>query len=211
MKVSGNATLNATIDKVWDALNDPAVLARTIPGCEKLEETGPYAYRMTVTMGVASIKGTYLGEVQLMDQQKPGSFTLKASGAGGPGTVTAEAKVQLTDLGDGRTLVDYDADAVVGGMIGGVGQRVLTGVAKKTAGVFFRTVDQMLGGQEPAGTVAAPPAAAGTAQPSAVTRPVPTPTGPSRVPDGDFAKGALFGAAVALLGALVGGVISRLL
>lgn len=211
MKVSGNATLNATIDKVWDALNDPAVLARTIPGCEKLEETGPNAYRMTVTMGVASIKGTYLGDVQLMDQQKPGTFTLRASGAGGPGTVTAEAKVRLKDLGDGRTLLDYDADAVVGGMIGGVGQRVLTGVAKKTAGVFFKTVDQVLGGAEPAVIPAAQPAATGSAKPSTFTRPAPAPTGPSPVMSGDFTKGALFGAAVALIGAIVGAVIVRLL
>ena len=55
MKVSGDATLHAPIDKVWAALNDPAVLVRTIPGCERLELTGPDAYRMMVTAGVASI------------------------------------------------------------------------------------------------------------------------------------------------------------
>ena len=43
---------------VWAALNDPAVLVRTIPGCQQLEEVGPDAYRMTLTAGVASIKGT---------------------------------------------------------------------------------------------------------------------------------------------------------
>ncbi|MGW7369323.1 SRPBCC family protein [Streptomyces sp. NPDC054841] len=215
MKVSGNATLNAAIDKVWDALNDPAVLTRTIPGCEKLEETGPDAYRMTVTMGVASIKGTYLGDVQLTDQQKPGAFTLKASGAGGPGTVSAEAKVTLQDLGDGRTLLEYDADAVVGGMIGGVGQRVLTGVAKKTAGEFFKTVDRVLNDEAPpAGTPAAVPAVAGSvpqaAVPGVYTRPTAASAGPSRG-GGDFAKGAVFGAVVALLAASVGGILVRFL
>ncbi|MGP8304292.1 SRPBCC family protein [Streptomyces inhibens] len=214
MKVSGNTTLNATIDKVWDALNDPAVLTRTIPGCEKLEETGPDAYRMTVTMGVASIKGTYLGDVQLTDQQKPGAFTLKASGAGGPGTVSAEAKVTLQDLGDGRTLLEYDADAVVGGMIGGVGQRVLTGVAKKTAGEFFKTVDRVLNDEEPAGIPAAVPAVAGSvpraAVPGVYTRPAAAAAGPSRG-GGDFAKGAVFGAALALFAATVGGVLVRFL
>ncbi|MFI1169476.1 carbon monoxide dehydrogenase subunit G [Streptomyces sp. NPDC020801] len=213
MKVSGNATLNATIDKVWDALNDPAVLARTIPGCEKLEETGPDAYRMTVTMGVASIKGTYMGDVQLLDLQRPGAFTLKASGAGGPGTVTAEAKVSLQDLGDGRTLLDYDADAVVGGMIGGVGQRVLSGVAKKTASEFFKTVDKVLAGQQPV-ELPAPsgvPAAARIPQrPAVFTPPAAAPGGASRLTSGDFVKGALFGAVVALLGAVVGGILSRM-
>jgi uncharacterized protein len=211
MKVQGNALLNAPAEKVWAALNDPAVLARTIPGCEKLEETGPAAYRMTLTMGVASIKGTYLGTVQLTDQKPPGSFVLKASGSGGPGTVSAEVHVTLEDLDGGRTRLTYDADAVVGGVIGGVGQRMLTGVAKRTAGEFFASVDDVLTGKA-ALAPATVPAANGT--PVYGTRAAGTTEGASAarrsgaVGD-DLAKGALFGAAVALLGALVGGVIAR--
>ncbi|MDI2124725.1 SRPBCC family protein [Yinghuangia seranimata] len=218
MKVTGNATLNAPSEKVWAALNDPAVLTRTIPGCEKLEETGPDAYRMTVTMGVASIKGTYLGNVQITDQVHPGSFVLRASGSGGPGTVSADVKVTLADLGDGRTRLDYDADAIVGGMIGGVGQRVLTGVAKKTAGEFFKSVDRVLAGglPEPQASVPAPRAAVGAADtatpaaPTVFTR-ADSGSGAGLGGDlgGDFVKGAAFGAAVALAGVIVGGVIAR--
>lgn len=144
MKLTGNATLNGTAEQVWAALNDPAVLVRTIPGCEQLETVGADTYRMTVTAGVASIKGTYLGDVQLADPQPPGAFTLKASGSGAPGTLSADVKVTLDDRGDGTTLLRYDADAVIGGPVGGVGQRVLTGVAKKTAGQFFDAVDEVL-------------------------------------------------------------------
>ena len=57
MKFTGDATLNAPVEKVWDALLDPSVLVRTIPGCERLEATGENAYAMTVTAGVAAIKG----------------------------------------------------------------------------------------------------------------------------------------------------------
>lgn len=144
MKVTGTATLNATPERVWAALNDPAVLVRTIPGCEQLEALGADRYRMTVTAGVASIKGTYLGDVALTDPMPPTGFTLRASGAGAPGTVSADVRVTLDDAGDGRTLLTYAADAVVGGPVGGVGQRVLGGVAKKTAGEFFRAVDAVL-------------------------------------------------------------------
>ncbi len=70
MKVTGSATLHAPIDRVWAALNDPAVLVRTIPGCERLESTGENAYAMTVTAGVASIKGTYAGKVALTDLRR---------------------------------------------------------------------------------------------------------------------------------------------
>jgi hypothetical protein len=160
VKVSGTATLNAPRDRVWAALNDPTVLVRTIPGCEQLEAVGSDRYRMTITAGVASIKGTYLGDVALTDPAPPGTFTLRASGAGAPGTVSADVRVTLDDAGDGTTLLRYDADAVVGGAVGGVGQRVLSGVAKKTAGEFFRAVDALLaeqeGGRSPSGREAVP-------------------------------------------------------
>ena len=82
MKVTGSATLNASRDEVWKALNDPAVLVRTIPAVTRLEETGPDAYRMTITAGVASIKGVYTGDVSLSEQKPGDSFVLKAAGAG---------------------------------------------------------------------------------------------------------------------------------
>ena len=110
MKVSGDATLHAPIERVWQALNDPAVLVRTIPGCERLEATGPDSYAMTVTAGVASIKGTYSGEVKLSDQRPPASFVLSASGAGAPGTVSTEVQVQLSQV-DGATRLTFALDA----------------------------------------------------------------------------------------------------
>jgi carbon monoxide dehydrogenase subunit G len=129
--------------RVWDALQDPAVLVRTIPGCERLEETGPDTYRMTVTAGVASIKGVYQGEVSLAEPSEPESFVLRARGQGAPGTVEATVLVRLSEVDEG-TRVDYDADAVIGGMIGGVGQRMLGSVAKRTAGEFFAAVEDHL-------------------------------------------------------------------
>jgi carbon monoxide dehydrogenase subunit G len=160
VKINGSATVNAPRERVWAALNDPAVLVRTIPGVERLEAIGEDLYRMTITAGVASIKGTYLGNVALRDPTPPSAFTRKASGAGAPGTVDADVRVTLEDAADGRTLVNYAADAVVGGPVGGVGQRVLAGVAKKTAGEFFRNVDTVLA--EPSALAAAPANGNGT-------------------------------------------------
>ncbi len=213
MKVTGSATLHAPREQVWTALNDPAVLVRTIPGCQQLEEVGKDTYRMTLFAGVASIKGSYQGDVALTDQDQPGAFTLKASGAGAPGTVSADVRVTLSETDASTTRLDYDADAIVGGMIGGVGQRVLSGVAKKTAGEFFAAVDDVLTGKAP--TVPAPrPEAAGVvagapvATPGVYTAPA-LPAGAGGALTSDFVKGAVFGAAVALLGALVGALGAR--
>ena len=220
MRIAGNATLHAPVEAVYAALRDPRVLVRTIPGCERLEQVGEDAYAVTVTAGVASVRGTYAGDVRLTDQRAPNCFVLRASGSGAPGTVSADVAVDLTPGDDGTTLLAYDADAVVGGMIGGVGQRLLTGVAKRTAGEFFTAVDQVLAGGEAeeavsglgapatAASVAAAPARpdTGGAGPRVYTAPARPAVG---IPGGEFAAGVVLGAAAALLGALVGGYLAR--
>jgi hypothetical protein len=230
MKLAGEAVLHAPVDKVWTALRDPAVLAATIPGCERLVATGPDSYDMTVTAGVASIKGSYAGTVSLTDLPEPNTFLMKASGAGAPGTVNADVRVSLTEAGEGTRLC-YDAEAAIGGVIGGVGQRMLIGVAKKLAGEFFSGVDDVLTGARPAVAAAGEPATGqpATGQPgagqlgaalSASGQPITDqparvfaaaggrakPAGP--VTDSFFA-GAVFGAVTALLGVLVGARTAR--
>ena len=65
MKISGSAVLHATPDKVWAAITDPTVLAGVIPGCQTLTDLGDHRFGLGITLGVASIKGSYSGEVSL--------------------------------------------------------------------------------------------------------------------------------------------------
>jgi len=209
MKISGTSTLTADRTAVYHALNDPAVLVATIPGCQRLEAIGEDAYKMTVAAGVGSIKGVYDGEVRLTDHQEPSRFTLKAQGAGAPGTIGADVLVTLEEDG-GRTVLAYEADAVIGGMIGGVGQRMLTGVSKKMADEFFRNVDAVLSGAAPAVApgLAGAPGVQPPAQPAAgQVFTAPAAAAPSGAQPG-FVVGVAVGAAAALVGAIVGGWIA---
>jgi carbon monoxide dehydrogenase subunit G len=220
MRIAGTATLHAPVEAVYAALQDPRVLVRTIPGCERLEQVGEDAYAMTVTAGVASVRGTYAGDVRLTDHQAPNAFRLRANGSGTPGTVAADVTVNLSPGDNGTTVIAYDADAVVGGMIGGVGQRLLTTVAKRTAGEFFGAVEEVLtsGGVE-ATAGEADALLSGTGEAGAAARAGAGGAGPrvysaparprAAFPGGDFAAGVAFGAAAALLGALVGGYLAR--
>src|SRR5690242_15988153 len=144
MRISGESTVQASPAQVWQALLDPAVLVRTIPGCERLETTGEHAYAMTVTAGVAAIRGTYSGSCSLRDLRPHESLLLTAQGAGAPGTIGAEVEVRFADNGDGTTRVSYDAEAIVGGTIGGVGQRMLGSVSRRLATEFFDNVERTL-------------------------------------------------------------------
>jgi len=210
MKVNGSVSVAAPIPDVWKALRDPAVLARTIPGCERLDEVGPDTYAMTIRAGVASIKGTYAGQVALSDPEPPHAFTLRARGQGAPGTVDATVRVRLSE-DDGGTRVDYDADATVGGMIGGVGQRMLASVGRKTAGEFFSAVEQTLVRPVAAPALAAAPGtAAAPVAPAVYAGSVPA-AAPLRSSSDAWAMTSAFGAGglVALAGVAVGWAIAR--
>jgi uncharacterized protein len=208
MKVAGQATLHAPTQAAWDALLDPAVLVRTIPGCERLETTGEHAYAMTVTAGVASIKGTYAGTVELRDLDEPQSLLLKAAGAGAPGTIDTSVAVRFDDGGNGTTRVSYDADAVVGGMLGGVGQRMLTSVSKRMAAEFFGAVDAVLTGTEAVGVGVPDAEPIGVGDPHARPGVYTAPTPPASDRD-EFVKGIAVGAGLVLLGVLAGAVLGR--
>jgi carbon monoxide dehydrogenase subunit G len=198
MKISGTNSIPFPVAQVWDALLDPAVLVRTIPGCERLETTGDNTYAMTVTAGVAAIKGTYDGACALSDLVEHESLVMGLQGAGAPGTIDATVQVAFLDAGDGGTQISYEADAVVGGMVGGVGQRMLTSVSKRMAKEFFDNVAGSLGGPAPASVVETPEGASGpvyTAPPRAATA-----GGVST----DFLTGIAVGAGLVLLGVVAG-------
>ena len=202
MKIAGANTVPYPVDQVWDALLDPQVLVATIPGCERLESTGEHTYAMTVTAGVAAIKGTYAGTCALSDLKEHESLVMKLQGAGAPGTIDATVNVRFSEPSSGQTEISYDADAVVGGMVGGVGQRMLSSVSKRMAGEFFANVGNAIS-QPPS---AEPVEALAGQAPGVFTAPA-KPGGISS--RDDFVKGIVVGAGLVVLGVVVGSVFGR--
>jgi uncharacterized protein len=218
VNLDGSAVLHADPDKVWSVITDPAVLARTIPGCESLEQVGDDEYKMNVSVGVGAIRGTYAGEVRLSDQQRPSSYVMHASGAGAPGNARAKVTINLEPSAEGTTLT-YSADAVVGGPVAGVGQRMMTGVAKRMAGQFFKAIDDELTGAVV--PIAAAPSAvaageAAVAAPAAAVGPrvftgkaAAASAGPLGGDVQSLLLGAVGGAVLTLLGVLIGYRLGR--
>ena len=202
MKITGSNTVPYPASQVWDALLDPHVLVRTIPGCERLEATGENTYAMTVTAGVAAIKGTYSGSCVLSDLEPLSSLVMRLQGAGAPGTVDATVDVTFAEE-DGSTTISYAADAVVGGMVGGVGQRMLASVSRRMAGEFFGNVAATLSGAAPVTSPVAAPAGTPAAAASA-GQVFTAPPRASLSSQDDFLKGIAVGAGLVLLGVLAG-------
>ncbi len=143
MKIEGSHDVPAPRQRVWDAFLDPETLRQAIPGCEKLEALGSDEYRAVMKIGVAAVKGTFEGKVKIADKNPPNTYRLHAEGSGGPGFVRADTVITLTDI-EGGTRVSYSADVQVGGLIAGVGQRMLGGVSKMMADQFFSRMGQLL-------------------------------------------------------------------
>jgi carbon monoxide dehydrogenase subunit G len=215
MRIAGTATLAAPPAEVYDSMQDGRVLAATIPGVQSLEQLSDDHYKLSITAGVAAIKGTYDGEVVLSQQNRPESFVMTASGAGAPGTVRADVTIKLEPTEGGGTMLSYDADAVVGGMVGGVGQRMITGVAKKMAGVFFNGLDGVIANgvpeaaAAPAEVTASDSGSTPTALPVAAGRAVSAgaPVAAQSVRGTLLAAAA--GAGFALAGVVLGGLLTR--
>ena len=129
MKMQGTYTLDAPVEKVWTFLMDPQAIAKVIPGCETLQEVEPDKYRATMKIGIAAIKGTYNGSVQLLEKTPPTRYRMLVDGSGTPGFVKGEASVDLAAQGQ-QTVLTYDADTQVGGLIANVGQRMISGAAR---------------------------------------------------------------------------------
>jgi carbon monoxide dehydrogenase subunit G len=138
MKVEGAYTFPGQPQQVWELLLNPDSLRDCIPGAESLTETSPDHWDAVMKVGVAAIRGTYKGKVAIVDKQEPNTYTMQVEGSGGPGFVKGSAKVTLEAIdGGGGTNVKVEGDGQVGGMLAGVGQRMLPGVAKMLMNQFF--------------------------------------------------------------------------
>jgi hypothetical protein len=143
MKIEGAHEIPAPRQRVWEAFLDPEQLRKAIPGCERLEAIGEDEYKATMKVGVAAVKGTFEGKVRITDKKAPDAYRMGVEGSGGPGFVRGEAAITLSDTPTG-TRVAYSADVQVGGLIAGVGQRMLGGVSKMMADQFFNRMSELL-------------------------------------------------------------------
>ncbi|MBE7939859.1 MULTISPECIES: carbon monoxide dehydrogenase subunit G [Ramlibacter] len=170
MDMQGSRALAVTQQQAWDALNDPEVLKACIPGCDKVEATGPDQFAVGVSVRIGPVSAKFAGKITLTDIVPPQSYAINFEGQGGAaGFGKGAAQVHLTPQGTGCEL-RYAAQAQVGGKIAQVGQRLVDGVARSMAEDFFKRFDDEMARRFPA-AVAAPaavPAAPAEARPAPV-------------------------------------------
>jgi uncharacterized protein len=141
MKIEGRYGFHKNPREVWNSLQDPAILAATLPGVKRLEVVGPDRYAIAAQVGVGSIKGLFDGTFSVEEKKDFESCVLKGSARGPSGTAEVKAAVRLSQADGGGTALEYDATATVTGPIAGVGQRMISAASKRMAAQFFDAVD----------------------------------------------------------------------
>ena len=145
MKLSAIYIFKTAQETLFWSLVDPAVVQKCIDGCEKMEKTGEDSYDAHLKIGVAGIKGSYIGKIRITDQRPPESFTLHAEGKGKPGWVKGMAKFHVLPKDEGIE-VRCESEGEVGGLIASVGSRLIEAVGKKMLNEYFRKLGQHIGG-----------------------------------------------------------------
>lgn len=143
LEISGEHRFAAPREVVWELLLDPQVLRAAIPGCEEFTQTAPDSYDLTLKVGIATIKGTYRGKVDVRDRQPTDSYRLVVEGSGKPGKVQGDAVLHLREEGS-ETVVTYGGDVKAQGALARLGSRLLGGAAKLMAGQFFKAMEQQV-------------------------------------------------------------------
>ena len=141
MKISGSYTIPAARERAYQLLQDPAVLAKCMPGTDHLDKVADNEYEMKMKMAIASIGGLFTGKVRIADQVPPESFRLIVEGNGKIGFLKGEGLLALIPQGS-ATEVKYEGDVQVGGTIAGVGQRLLDTTAKMIIKKFFEELSE---------------------------------------------------------------------
>lgn len=128
--LSGAFTFAGPREAVWDLLQDPAVLAKALPGTKTLTRTAPGQYDGVMKVSVGPVTAAeFTVRVTLTDQAAPSHFAMQIDGKGGVGFVRGSATIDLAD-DPGGTAMSYSSDVLVGGRIAGVGQRLIESVSR---------------------------------------------------------------------------------
>ena len=137
MKLSGSYQIKLEKQKVWEALNNPEILKKAIPGCEEFIKKSNTEFTATAKNKIGPFNASFTGDIELKNIDAPNSYKIIGSGNSPVGFASGEADVKLEDINNGETNLTYTVEANVGGKIAQVGSRLIDMTAKKMADIFF--------------------------------------------------------------------------
>lgn len=124
MKVEGTKHFDAPQAKVWEVLNDPSRMAKTMPGVQsfEVEDDRHWKANVVIPLGLGGLKMSI--NFEKTDERKPDYARLSAKGTGVGAMLSMDTQFELGEAGGG-TDMKWEADVRLMGQVGSMGQRVL--------------------------------------------------------------------------------------
>jgi len=146
MKLEGSYRIAAPRQRVWEALLNPEVLRRVIPGCEKLDAIRDHHYNATFRAGVGQIRGTFSGDFEISDLDSQTAYTLRSRMKAAVGFVDGGGRISLSasETDSQETLIAYSGDVKIGGLLASIAGRLIEAAAKKNLDDMFANLNREL-------------------------------------------------------------------
>ena len=142
VKLAGSHEFDAPKEAVWEALLDPDVLSRILPGCKQLDRSGENEFKGEISIRVGPVQGSFNGTVNLKEIDPPNSYRMELAGQGRPGYVKGTGALRLE--GDAPTTLHYDGDAQLSGRIASVGQRLVDSTARSLTRQGLQSLESII-------------------------------------------------------------------
>jgi uncharacterized protein len=144
MDFSGEETINAPRQDVWNFLVDPHKSTECAPGLQSIEVIDDSHFKATVRAGVGMIRGNFNFDVKWSEMTEPSHAEMVANGSAAGSAVQMNSTLDLEDAGEGATLMKWSANVRVSGKLAGVGGRLMNPVADRMTKDIFGCIRSKL-------------------------------------------------------------------
>ncbi|HST18500.1 MAG TPA: SRPBCC domain-containing protein [Gaiellaceae bacterium] len=142
MIVSGDRTFTAPREAVWGVLNDPASMAKTMPGVESFDVHDPthWTANVKIPLGLGGLRMKV--DMEKLEEREPEFAKLAIKGQGVGAMMRMETQFELSDAPDGGTAMHWTADVRIAGPVGSMGQRVLQPIVNQQVQHVLTALDR---------------------------------------------------------------------
>jgi len=143
VNISGERTFEAPRDTVWKVLNDPASMAKTIPGVESFEvhDDRRWTANVKIPLGLGGLKMKV--DMDKIEEREPEFAKLAIKGTGVGAMLAMETAFDLADAG-AATAMKWSAEVKIAGPVGSMGQRVLQPIVNQQVQHVLSALDQQV-------------------------------------------------------------------
>ena len=141
MNVSGERQFDAPRDAVWRVLNDPAAMARTMPGVESFDvhDEKRWTANVKIPLGLGGLKMKI--DMEKVEERAPEHAALNIKGNGVGAMLSMQTAFELAEH-NGGTAMKWSADVKIAGPVGSMGQRVLQPIVNQQVQHVLAALDR---------------------------------------------------------------------